>query len=412
ELRKLPDDVLSFPRAFDKTMETKYTKLNPDLDIVNHSVRSDLTPALGRINSVVREEIDSCVQKYMPQCDKWTEVTIYTTLVDIVAQVSGRVFVGKWLCEDPEYLDDASNYTLDLMDSVFAIKRLRPWTRYFMAPRLPEVGRLRRREKKIAEFLRPLIQERREASKKDPSWEKPDDMMQWMLDRSADDNLSVEHLAKAQLTLTFASVHTTSFMATNIFYTLASTPEYIGPLREEIRSVLAEHDGIITTKALQQMEKLDSFMKEVNRFYPLAMTSFSRRVLKGITPSNGQYIPPGCIIEVPSHAIYSDSTYYPESDKFDGFRHYKLRRGGGTIDHARNQFVTTNEQNIGFGYGRHVCPGRFFAAHEIKIIVAKMILDYDVKMPNGLTERYAQIENGRDFMPDPTKTLLFKKVEA
>lgn len=376
----------------------------------------------------MREEIDSCVQKYMPQCDKWTEVTIFQILVDIVAQVSGRVFVGKRLCEDPEYLDNASNYTLDLMDSVFAIKRLRPWTRYFMAPRLSEVRRLLRREKKVAEFLRPLIQERREASKKDPSWEKPDDMMQWMLDRSTDDNLSVEHLAIAQLTLTFASVHTTSFMATNIFYTLASMPEYIGPLREEICSVLAEHDGIIATKALQQMEKLDSFMKEVNRLYPLALSkwhhvpsiifiltepaSFSRRVLKGITLSNGQYIPPGCIIEVPSHAIYRDSTNYPESDKFDGFRHYKLRRGGGTVGHARNQFVTTNEQNIGFGYGRHACPGRFFAAHEIKMIVAKMILDYDVKMPNGLTERYTLIEHGKDFMPDPTKKLLFKKVEV
>lgn len=31
-------------------METKYTKLNPDLEIVTHSVRSDLTPALGAYN--------------------------------------------------------------------------------------------------------------------------------------------------------------------------------------------------------------------------------------------------------------------------------------------------------------------------------------------------------------------------
>jgi hypothetical protein len=30
--------------------------------------------------------------------------------------------------------------------------------------------------------------------------------------------------------------------------------------------------------------------------------SFSRRVMKGITLSNGQYIPPGVIIEVPSAA--------------------------------------------------------------------------------------------------------------
>jgi hypothetical protein len=51
-------------------------------------------------------------------------------------------------------------------------------------------------------------------------------------------------------------------------YTLASTPEYLQPLREEIRTVMAENNGTITTRALQQMEKLDSYMKESMRFYP------------------------------------------------------------------------------------------------------------------------------------------------
>ncbi|KAF9698203.1 hypothetical protein EKO04_003691 [Ascochyta lentis] len=412
ELRKLPDDVLSFPRAVDKSLETKYTKIDPDFQLVIHSVRSDLTPALGRMNHIIQKEVETCVQKYLPECNDWAEVTIYKTLVDIVAQVSGRVFVGAELCEDPEYLDCATNYTMDLIDSITAIKKLRPWLRSFMAPRTAEVRRLRQREQRATEYLYPLIRERQEAAKNDPNWEKPDDMTQWMLDRSAGDNIPVEQYAKGQLGLIFAAIHTTSLTATNIFYTLASTPEYIGPLRDEIRSVIAEHDGNITAKALQQMEKLDSYMKEVNRVYTPGMTSFGRRVLKGITLSNGQYIPPGVLIEVPSQAIYNDSTFYPDSDKFDGFRHYKLRRGGSATDHARNQFVTTNEQNLAFGYGRHACPGRFFAANEIKMIVAKMILDYDIKMPNGLTERYAQIEMGRNVTPDPTKALLFKKVAS
>lgn len=423
-------------------METKYTKLETENHLVLHSVRSDLTPALsmyiclmyyckannqGRMNPIVREEVDTCVKKYLPECNDWTEVTIYKTIADIVAQVSGRVFVGSGLCEDPNYLDCATNYTMDVIDSVTAIKKLRPWLRPFLAPRTPEIRRLRQREADLAKHLYPLIKQRREAAK-DPNWEKPDDMTQWMLDRGAGDNISVEELAKCQLGLIFAAIHTTSLTATNVFYTLAATPEYIRPLREEIRSVLAEHNGEITGKALQQMEKLDSYMKEVTRFYPPTtsksphisrqkhtnnpIASFGRRVLKGITLSNGQYLPPGVVIEVPSQAIYSDPTLWPASDKFDGLRHYKLRRGGSTTDHARNQFVTTNEQNLAFGYGRHACPGRFFAANEIKMIVAKMVLDYDIMMPDGLTDRYAQIEIGRNIAPNPTKKLLFKKVEA
>lgn len=144
--------------------------------------------------------------------------------------------------------------------------------------------------------------------------------------------------------------------------------------------------------------------------------SFGRRVLKGVTLSNGQYIPAGVIIEVPSHAIYNDEAHYPEADTFDGFRHYKLRSGGTASDHARNQFVTTNESNLAFGYGRHACPGRFFAANEIKMILARLILDYDIKMPGdsktGIEGRYKNLEIGRSNTPHPGKTLLMKRVEV
>lgn len=193
---------------------------------------------------------------------------------------------------------------------------------------------------------------------------------------------------------------------------MAVDPEAIEPLREEIRTVMAENGGTITTRALQYMVKLDSYMKECVRFYPAGLTSFTRKVLKGFTLSNGQYIPKGVVIEVPSHAIYQDDMNYPNGDTFDGFRHYKLRQGGTATDHARNQFVTTNEQNLMFGYGRHACPGRFFAANEIKMLLARILLDYDVKNEDGSMERYPNILMGRSTSPDPRKKLLFKRVEV
>jgi len=133
-------------------------------------------------------------------------------------------------------------------------------------------------------------------------------------------------------------------------------------------------------------------------------------VLKGITLSNGQYIPPGVCIEVPSYAVYQDSANYPDADRFDGFRFAKIRKAGSASDNARNQFVTTNEQNLFFGYGKHACPGRFFAANEIKMILARCILEYDIKNVEGVEGRLANLENGRGSTPDATKQLLFKKV--
>ncbi|KAF2190763.1 ent-kaurene oxidase [Zopfia rhizophila CBS 207.26] len=411
ELRRLPDSVLSFGQAIAETMEAKYTNIPTDEPIVAHTIRADLTPALVRLNPLICSEVDEAMKDEMPPCEDWTPVLIYMTLVRIVAKVSGRVFVGPELCHDKDYLDCGINYTIELIGAQRAVKKLRPAFRPFLAPRLPEIQRLREREKIATNFLRPIVQARRNAMK-DPDYQKPDDMLQWSLNRSADFGIeSTEKLAKLQLGIIFAAIHTTSMTTTNILYSLAASPEYTQPLREEIRTAIAESGGIITTRALQQMEKLDSYMKETMRFYPAGYTSFPRKVLKGITLSNGQYIPAGTFIEVPSHAVYQDNDHYPESDNFDGFRFYKLRKRG-TVENARNQFVTTNEQSLAFGYGKHACPGRFFAANEIKMILARAILEYDIKNVDGATERYPNLEMGRTSVPDPSKMLLFKKVEV
>jgi cytochrome P450 len=99
--------------------------------------------------------------------------------------------------------------------------------------------------------------------------------MQWILNRGSEHGItSIERLAKQQLGLIFAAVHTTSLTTTNTLYTLAVTPEYVEPLREEIRNAMADNGDKVTTRALQQMVKLDSYMKEVVRVYPPALSTF------------------------------------------------------------------------------------------------------------------------------------------
>ncbi|KAH5300899.1 hypothetical protein HBI50_205540 [Parastagonospora nodorum] len=415
ELRQLPDDVLNMPQALAAQLETKYVGLDPDLKSMVHAVKSDLTPALARLNATIMDEVDVSINKYIPPAEDWTRINVYNSIAQIVAQVSGRVFVGPELCHEPEYLDAALNYTMEVINAHAAIKKMHPMLKSLFASRLPEVKKIRERERRAANFFEPLLRQRLYAEENDPTYKKPSDAMQWMMDRTERKNgsLDIAKVAKDQLQLSFAAVHTTTATGTNILYTLATTPEYIAPLREEIRTVLAKHDGVLTSTALGQLEKLDSYMKEVIRFYQMETGSFGRKVLKGITLSNGQYIPPGVVIEAPVNAIYQDSELWPDAHKFDGFRHYKLRhsgKGDATVQ-ARNLFVTTNETNLMFGYGARACPGRFFAANEIKMIMARLILNFDIKMPDGLTERYQQFRLGRSSSPDPTKDLLIKRVQ-
>lgn len=51
-------------------------------------------------------------------------------------------------------------------------------------------------------------------------------------------------------------------------FELAARPEYVLPLREEIRTCLEERGGY-TKDALNAMHKLDSFIRESQRWNPL-----------------------------------------------------------------------------------------------------------------------------------------------
>lgn len=171
----------------------------------------------------------------------------------------------------------------------------------------------------------------------------------------------------------------------------------------------------MTTQALFQMKLLDSVMRESQRMNPFNIVRMQRLVLKPFRFADGTEIPAGTAVAVPSLPTLHDPELYPDPTRFDPYRFLRLRSGQ-TVDPMRYanremyQFVSVTKENMGFGFGKHACPGRFFAANEIKLIVARILLDYDVKMPDGVKGRYANIAKGSTIRPDPSKKVMFKKV--
>ena len=66
-------------------------------------------------------------------------MAIHENLTNIIAQVSGRIFVGPEICRDPEYLDHAVNFTNERTSAAFAVKNYSSWLRPFNASRLLEM---------------------------------------------------------------------------------------------------------------------------------------------------------------------------------------------------------------------------------------------------------------------------------
>lgn len=102
-----------------------------------------------------------------------------------------------------------------------------------------------------------------------------------------------------------------------------------------------------------------------------------------------------------------DPSLYPNPERFDAFRFSKLRAAEPELD-GRTQYVASNTSSMSFGYGRHACPGRFFAAQEIKAIMSFILQKYDVRFSPGQT-RPESFPAESQFLPNPMATVEFKR---
>jgi len=99
---------------------------------------------------------------------------------------------------------------------------------------------------------------------------------------------------------------------------------------------------------------------------------------------------------------------------FDPYRFHRLRNGEdkdpiGYKTTEQYQFVTVTKENLSFGFGRNAFPGRFFAANEIKLILARLLMEFDFKLPAGETERFKNLAIANSIMPDPNKKVLMRR---
>jgi cytochrome P450 len=133
-----------------------------------------------------------------------------------------------------------------------------------------------------------------------------------------------------------------------------------------------------------------------------------RKAMKDFTFSDGTLIPKGTFVAVPSYAMHHDENIYADPHEFQGARFEKMRGQLSPGEAARHQMISTNPEYLLFGYGRHACPGRFFAVNELKVILSHVVVHYDVKLEGEFPQ---QGWHGPSMVPNRNAAVLFKSRE-
>lgn len=136
-----------------------------------------------------------------------------------------------------------------------------------------------------------------------------------------------------------------------------------------------------------------------------------REVLSRMTLSDGTSLAPGTFLTVScdghrSPTVYSSPDGGSDPSQFDGYRFHRLRSVPGNENTA--QFVSTSPYHLGFGHGNHACPGRFFAANEVKIAMCYLLRRYDWKLAEGQAEPKV-IPFGMSQISDPNAKVSLRR---
>lgn len=72
----------------------------------------------------------------------------------------------------------------------------------------------------------------------------------------------------------------------------------------------------------------------------------------------------------------------------------------------------TDSNSLSFGYGGQSCPGRYFAVAEIKMILMRLLLEFEFAYPEGASRPEVRFADENVFMDPNAKLLMRKRKES
>ncbi|KAK8159886.1 cytochrome P450, partial [Phyllosticta citribraziliensis] len=361
--------------------------------LLQRNVKSMLPDLWDEITIVLDEQLGT-------EPGVWRDVKLWNMVSNTMPRIAHMMFVGRPVCRIPEYLKAVAGHALGVASCMW-FRDMTP------AALVPLVARLAALPnwifwRRTAKYTLPMVRRQladMERKLREPEWEwqPPNNFWTWYirvaLEEGRLDQLDPVLMTKRLMPLNFASIHTSTLTALSLILDLVSSDPkrgYLDAIRSEVAQVLREHGTLCSKEALAKLHKTDSAVRESIRLSNFAQTLLHKEVVapEGLTnEAEGWHAPKGTLLCFASGCIHHDPDVYDSPWEYDPFRfsraqeEQEARSDGERKVFRKHQgsIVTTGDSYLAFGHGKHACPGRFFAAYVMKMLLACLVINYEIK---------------------------------
>lgn len=379
ELNKLPQHYISSR----KSHSTSLTGYLNGMDVVTetgHHVKmllSRVTPALPVLLPKIGHRVQATMNKKLPkEGEGWVSVKPIEEIVLCIAQAVAVSLFGPPICDTPELAGLFTVFTTNVFSIMFVMRFVPDFMQHALVWLLPSKRQLQQNWKQLEGFVMPEAINRKQT----PGLVKEPNLLSWMIDEAK----SEEESDPWMLTRLIGSVvaggtYSSAAFIGGVIADLVNHPEDLAEIQEEIRQTHARVNGQWNLDAFNSLDKLDSAMKETSRLAPGSLLVYSRYVEQDCTLPNGTQLKKGSFITTSGHSTAHDAELFPDPHKYDALRYYK----GNLEKHRAQPFRSVEGEDHRWGAGRWACPGRFIASAVSKMILVKLLDEYEFQFVDG-----------------------------
>lgn len=278
EIKRLTEQEASAQDFFHTVTYGRWTYIGAETDALWKTIAVDLARSVPVKVPSKQKDARVAFDKYVGYCPEYRPVTIFDTMMKIVATTNACSFVGRevGMGEWPQVVQQLP------MSVYFAVMTL-SWFSRVLRPLFQPILLLPALwvQHKMRRLLDPVIRndmeeyeraaDRREILKPTEDGKLP--FTQWLMARYKPGEATPYQLATDHMLTSFESTVSTAATLYNIILDLAVRPELQEELRQELEEIMI--NGRLPSTHLKELRKMDSVMRETFRVNPFALCRFS-----------------------------------------------------------------------------------------------------------------------------------------